>query len=505
MLRFREKHHVRAALAILAASVALFGSVIGATASSAATSHTQASPPETQGTYTATLGSLNANANGGKAVTGTATLTIQGDMLNVTVDAQGLSPNEMHMMHIHTGGSCPTAAADANHDGYVDVVEGVPSYGLILVPLTSDLTHQGAGMSPMTDANGNLHYTASVSLTTLLADLHMPQADPSSPVVKLKAGEALNLAAREIVIHGVVPSTNLPSTVQSLPGAPATATIPMACGSIKLQQAAATPTPTTPAATPTAAPTTPAPAGTSTAQGPAETQGTYTATLGSLNASANGGTGVTGTATLTIKGDMLNVTVDAHGLSPNVMHMMHIHTGPVCPTQAADKNGDGFVDVIEGVPSYGLILVPLTSDLTHQGAGMSPMTDANGNLHYTASVSLTTLLADLHMPQADPSSPIVKLKAGEALNLAAREIVIHGVATNLPATVQSLPGAPANATIPVACGSIHMQAAAVAPAAPSTGSAGPATTTSFDWVWLAAIGLIAAAVGGTAVAVRARR
>ena len=67
MFRFREKHHVRAALAVVAASVALFGSVIGATASSAATSHAQASPPETQGTYTATLGSLNANANGARA------------------------------------------------------------------------------------------------------------------------------------------------------------------------------------------------------------------------------------------------------------------------------------------------------------------------------------------------------------------------------------------------------------------------------------------------------
>jgi len=489
----------------VAAAIALFGVVIGATAGSGTTAHAQTSPPETQGTYTATLGSLNANANGGTGVTGTATLTISGDMLTVVVDAQGLSPNEMHMMHIHTGGSCPTAAADANHDGYVDVIEGVPSYGLILVPLTSDLTHQGAGMSPMSDANGNLHYTASVSVTTLLADLHLPQADASSPVVKLKPGEALNLASREIVIHGVAPSTNLPSTVQSLPGAPATATIPMACGGISLQSAAPTATPTTPAATPTAAPTTPAAAGTSTAQGPAEAQGTYTATLGSLNANANGGTGVTGTATLTIKGDMLNVTVDAHGLSPNVMHMMHIHTGGSCPTAAADANHDGYVDVIEGVPSYGLILVPLTSDLTHQGAGTSPMSDANGNLHYTASVSMTTLLADLHLPQADPSSPVVKLKAGEALNLAAREIVIHGVAMNLPSTVQSLPGAPANATIPVACGSISMQAAAVAPGAPSTGSAGPTTTTSFDWVWLAAIGLIAAAVGGTALTVRARR
>ena len=50
-----------------------------------------------------------------------------------------------------------------------------------------------------------------------------------------------------------------------------------------------------------------------------------------------------------------------------------------------------------------------------------------------------------------------------------------------------------------------MQAAAVAPAAPSTGSAGPATTTSFDWIWLAAIGLVLTAVGGSAIAVRVRR
>ncbi|MGH2632669.1 MAG: hypothetical protein ACRDG3_04595, partial [Tepidiformaceae bacterium] len=337
-IRSHERHRFRAVLATLAGAVALFGVVIGVTAGSGATAHAQA-PAETPGTYTATLGSLNANANGGKAVTGTATFTIQGDTLTAMVDADGLAPNMAHIMHIHTGGACPAPSADTNHDGYIDVLEGAPSYGLILVPLDSDLSTQAAGDPPMSDANGHLHYMASVPLTALLADLHMPQADPSSPIVKLKMDEALNLATREVVIHGVAQS--LPSTVQSIAGAPGNVTLPVACGALSLQAAAPTPTPTTPAATPTTAPTTPAAPGTSTAQGPAETQGTYTATLGSLNKNANGNKGVTGTATFTIKGDTLTAVVDADGLAPNMAHIMHIHTGGMCPAPSADTNGDG--------------------------------------------------------------------------------------------------------------------------------------------------------------------
>src|SRR3954468_9975942 len=47
---------------------------------------------------------------------------------------------------------------------------------------------------------------------------------------------------------------------------------------------------------------------------------TYTSTLSSLN-----GSGVTGTASLTLNGNFLSVNIQASGLEPNARHLMHIH------------------------------------------------------------------------------------------------------------------------------------------------------------------------------------
>jgi len=82
--------------------------------------------------------------------------------------------------------------------------------------------------------------------------------------------------------------------------------------------------------------------------------------LGTLNNS-----GVTGTAHLHLEGDQLTVTINASGLEPGKVHPQHIHGAPTnkgnatCPTPAADANGDGFVDVGEGLPNYGPVLLNL--------------------------------------------------------------------------------------------------------------------------------------------------
>lgn len=64
-----------------------------------------------------------------------------------------------------------------------------------------------------------------------------------------------------------------------------------------------------------------------------------------------------------------------------------------------------------------------------------------GTYHYEASALVATLQAAI----------------GEPLNLGARHVVVHGVdlATPLPATAQSLPGLPAQVTLPIACGEIR--------------------------------------------------
>ena len=114
----------------------------------------------------------------------------------------------------------------------MDVIEGVPFYGPILVPLDSDVAHQAGGEFPFVHNHGGaLTYRETAPLNTLLGDLNAPDPNPGDAVVKLD-GQPLNLAGRHVVLHGVDASTPLPSTVASLPGLPAYLTLPVACGEI---------------------------------------------------------------------------------------------------------------------------------------------------------------------------------------------------------------------------------------------------------------------------------
>lgn len=142
----------------------------------------------------------------------------------------------------------------------------------------------------------------------------------------------------------------------------------------------------------------------------------YKVTLNPLNNS-----GVTGTAYLSLMGNMVTVTIEASGLEPNKLHPQHIHgftesnKNSTCPTMAADTNGDGLVDLGEGLPSYGPVLLNLTP---------FPTADANGEVHYTQTFTI------------DPS----------LLPLQNRAIVLHGLTV----------GGVYMPTLPVACGQIQV-------------------------------------------------
>lgn len=156
-------------------------------------------------------------------VTGKVLLQLNGDRLKIVLNATGLEPGIPHPQHIHGAlgtpeGMCPDMADDANGDGVIDVIEGVPDYGAILLTLDSDLTN-GATTEveglPVGSDDGTIHYSATVSWSAMAAGL----------------GGVPTLENREIVLHGVNPDTPLPAAA-SIGALPAWLTLPVACGQI---------------------------------------------------------------------------------------------------------------------------------------------------------------------------------------------------------------------------------------------------------------------------------
>lgn len=102
--------------------------------------------PATQHVYVAQLDPLN---NSG--VHGTAFFVLQGRVLWSFTTASGLTLDQVHMQHIHgfasgANATCPPLSADTDDDGIISLVEGLPFYGPVLVPLTPYPTASSAGM-----------------------------------------------------------------------------------------------------------------------------------------------------------------------------------------------------------------------------------------------------------------------------------------------------------------------------------------------------------------------
>jgi hypothetical protein len=165
----------------------------------------------------------------------------------------------------------------------------------------------------------------------------------------------------------------------------------------------------------------------------------FTGTLMPLNNS-----GVTGTFTVEQMGQgQIRVSIHATGLEPTSNpHVAHIHgvqgnTNAMCPTRAQDTDGDGYVELAEGLTTYGPIMVPLGDvDPNHDGV-----------VDYSMTFKLNR--ASTFAMGFDKSS---------LLPLSLREIVIHGL--TVPAVGQGTPGevdgtAGYKTVLPVACGEIE--------------------------------------------------
>ncbi len=178
-------------LGVAAAGMLLFPSV----ALGADKDHTHESAKKQQYQYDLNPVPHDPARDGGSQVSGNARITVEGNQVTVRIQAKGLTPNLVHVQHIHGIGQneCPTAEArnDRVDDGLIDTVEGLPDYGEIRVSLTtrgdaSPASGLAVERFPTADDHGRLRYERSF---TIGVDFPREVAD--------------NLERHHFVVHGI--------------------------------------------------------------------------------------------------------------------------------------------------------------------------------------------------------------------------------------------------------------------------------------------------------------
>ena len=118
---------------------------------------------EAESFYRAELQPLN-----GSGVKGEVLLALDHDtgLLTVVVSADGLESNQVHIQHIHgfaddgnpatprIDATIPDMGADADGDGYIELLEGVPAYGPILLNASINHTDGTGGDNGHSHAGG---------------------------------------------------------------------------------------------------------------------------------------------------------------------------------------------------------------------------------------------------------------------------------------------------------------------------------------------------------------
>lgn len=221
----------------------------------------------------------------------------------------------------------------------------------------------------------------------------------------------------------------------------------------------------------------------------AATPTSYQANLQALNHQ-----NASGNLSISLNGNTATIDEHVSGLAATFSgaaypHVQHIHGGAngTCPTQSADKNGDGVVSTTEGAPFYGGILTTLSvKGNTSPKAGTDIKIAPSGSsfsYHRTITLDSATMSA---------------LRNGTAV------IVVHG---DDPSTLSKkaqgeksdlVPSLPLAATSPALCGKLVASQMSTMPGgAPSTG--GGSTAGIEDEAAIIAGGALLIAAGGALV------
>lgn len=195
---------------------------VGALAGAAATTPASASPSDAHTfTYTAALAPVPTNHVTGS---GTATITLRGNVATVDITATGLF-DSVHAQHIHIDGTgqCPTAADAGQHNGNtaISTVDGQPAYGMIGTSLTtSGGTSAADGLAVQRFPSGSsFTYERTFKLS-------------GKTVGAIRSGSAV------VVVHGIDYNGNGAYDFDALgasqldPSLPLEATAPALCGAL---------------------------------------------------------------------------------------------------------------------------------------------------------------------------------------------------------------------------------------------------------------------------------
>ncbi|ASD24172.1 hypothetical protein B7495_18660 (plasmid) [Cryobacterium sp. LW097] len=218
----------------------------------------------------------------------------------------------------------------------------------------------------------------------------------------------------------------------------------------------------------------------------------YQGTLDSINGS-NG----SGTISIQVSGDQATVTETVSGLAETFdgkpyPHVQHIHIGAqgVCPTTAADTDGDGVISTTEGQPSYGEIGTTLSTSGDTSPAAGTDLTVAGMGASFTYNRTFTL-----------DAATAASLEAGTAV------VVVHGLD---PATLSQaaqdapsdlVPSLPLAATSPALCGALSASQSNMPNGGVETG--GGSTSSGAD-IGLLALGAGFLTAAGGALVVRRR-
>ena len=155
--------------------------------------------------FTTDFKSLNNSGVDGQAF---LLLDARSQTLTVHIQAEGLEPGQVHPQHIHgfsndMDAKTPTLAQDDDRDGFVELAEGLDTYGPVQLNLTLNPEdsahdhgsdghdHTGSAVFPTADENGELRYTET---------FHFDASDENAQAI---FNGITPLQAKEIVLHGL--------------------------------------------------------------------------------------------------------------------------------------------------------------------------------------------------------------------------------------------------------------------------------------------------------------